>query len=43
MFELHSRLSLIQTRLELLEQILHRILGMVEQLQQQQHAALHIV
>ena len=45
MFEFHSRLALIQTRLELIEQILHRILGMVEQLQlqRQQQRALQIV
>ena len=46
MFEFHSRLALIQTRLELIEQILHRILGMIEQLQiqhQQQHRGLSIV
>jgi len=36
MFEFHSRLTLMQTRLEILEQLLHRILGVVEQLQQQQ-------
>ena len=46
MFEFHSRLALIQTRLELIEQILHRLLGMIEQLQlqhQQQHRGLAIV
>jgi hypothetical protein len=36
MFEFHSRLALIQTRLELIEQFLHRILALIESLQQQQ-------
>jgi hypothetical protein len=36
MFEFHSRLALMQTRLELIEQLLHRMLGSIEQLQQQQ-------
>ena len=44
MFEIHSRLTLMTTRLELIEQILHRILVMVEQLQlQQQQRGLSIV
>jgi hypothetical protein len=39
MFEFHSRLALMQTRLELIEQLLHRMLGLIEQLQQQQTTA----
>ena len=41
MFEFHSRLSLMQTRLELIEQLLHRILGLIESLQQQQQQQQH--
>ena len=38
MFQIHSRLALIQTRLELIEQFLHRILALIESLQQQKTA-----
>ena len=35
MYEIHSRLSLLQTRLELIEQGVHRLLALVESLIQQ--------
>jgi hypothetical protein len=38
MIEFHSRLALIQTRLGLIAQTLHRLLGMIEQLQLQRLA-----